>query len=259
MKLAAQFYTLREFTKTREGLYDALRRVAEMGYAGVQLSAVGCMNGENPEVSAADARAMLDEFGLVCCATHRPWEALRDRTEEELEFHRTLGCSYTAIGGVFGDASKGPGAFPRWIEQARPTIEALQAGGVRFGYHNHAHEFVFDSSIGKPAYEAFVDADWMQLEVDVYWVAHAGADPAALLSRVPGRIDMIHAKDREVVEDIGPVMAPVGEGLLNWDALLDACRTGGTEWLIVEQDECRRDPFDCLRSSYGFLTAKLGG
>ena len=40
--------------------------------------------------------------------------------------------------------------------------------------------------------------------------------------------------------------AEVGEGNLEWPAILDACREAGVEWYIVEQDTCQRDPFESL-------------
>jgi sugar phosphate isomerase/epimerase len=46
----------------------------------------------------------------------------------------------------------------------------------------------------------------------------------------------------------------VGEGNLPWDTILPACERAGVEWYAVEQDICRRDPFDCLRSSFTFLS-----
>ena len=50
-----------------------------------------------------------------------------------------------------------------------------------------------------------------------------------------------------------PVMAPIGEGNLDWDELLPALDKSGTRWIAVEQDQCYRDPFDCLKSSFEFL------
>jgi sugar phosphate isomerase/epimerase len=44
-------------------------------------------------------------------------------------------------------------------------------------------------------------------------------------------------------------MAEIGEGNLDWADVLAACRDAGVEWLIVEQDECRRDPFESLAIS----------
>src|SRR5688572_30489471 len=98
MRLAAQMYTLRDVTTTAVGLEDALAMLHGIGYEGVQLSAVGCMNGDAPEVDAARAREMLDAHGLVCCATHRPMTRLIENLDEEIAFHRTLGCDYVAIG-----------------------------------------------------------------------------------------------------------------------------------------------------------------
>ncbi|MGV3613825.1 MAG: sugar phosphate isomerase/epimerase family protein [Fimbriimonas sp.] len=255
MRLAAQMYTLRDVTKTAAEFEDALAMLHGIGYEGVQLSAVGCMNGDDPEVDAARAREMLDAHGLVACATHRPMPRLIQNLDEEIAFHRTLGCDYVAIGGIGWDYGQTPDAYARFLADARPVIEGLAAAGIRFGFHNHSHEFIRNPETGRPCYDLLIEADEaLKLEIDTYWVAHAGADPAALLRRCAGRIEVIHAKDREVVAEEGPVMAPVGEGLLDWDAILAACREGGTEWIVVEQDVCRRDPFECLDASFRFLS-----
>jgi len=63
---------------------------------------------------------------------------------------------------------------------------------------------------------------------------------------------VIHVKDKAMLGS-EPIMAPVGEGNLDWARLLPACVAAEAQWLTVEQDECRQDPFDCLRSSLEFL------
>ncbi len=253
MRCAAQLYTLREFTGTSDGFRGVLRRCAEIGYEGVQLSAVGCMSGGLPSVDAALARNWLDEFGLSCCATHRPWPRLVEALDEEVEFHRTLGCGYLATGSIQGDFGDRPDSYRRYLQAAEPIAAKLREQGIRFGYHNHSHEFARDPATGRVCFESLLDAPWLQLELDTYWVAHAGACPSSLMRRAQGRIAAVHLKDMEVVLGEGPVMAPVGEGNLDWPDILDACREGGTEWLIVEQDVCRRDPYDCLASSLRHL------
>jgi sugar phosphate isomerase/epimerase len=258
MRLAAQMYTLRDHTKTAAEFEDALVMLHGIGYEGVQLSAVGCMNDEEPEVSAARAKELLDDNGLVCCATHRPIKRLLSELDEEIEFHQTLGCDYIAIGGLGWEYGEGPDDYRRWLDDFLPVVHRLNEVGIRFGYHNHAYEFIRNPETGRPLYDLLIDADpALKLEIDTYWVADAGLDPVGLLRRCAGRIEVIHAKDREVVPKDGPVMAPVGEGLLDWDGILAACRDGGTEWVVVEQDVCRRDPFECLASSYGFLAGRL--
>lgn len=256
-KLAVQMYTLRDFTKSAKDFAQSLEKVSAMGYPAVQLSAIGCMNGDEPEVSAAEARSMLDDNGLKCIATHRSWDALASATEEEIDFHKTLGCDYVAIGSLPGEyRDQGEDGFRKFLVDFRPVAEKLKENGLMFGYHNHSHEFIRTGNGRQTLYDIFIDegGDLFNMEVDVYWVAHAGANPQRIIERCRGRVSVIHFKDKEVVAD-GPIMAAIGEGNLDWDNLIPACETAGVEWYAIEQDTCPRDPFDCLKSSYDFLTA----
>jgi sugar phosphate isomerase/epimerase len=50
--------------------------------------------------------------------------------------------------------------------------------------------------------------------------------------------------------------AEIGEGNLNWPAILQAAREAGVQWYCIEQDECyERDPFDSLKLSLDNLRA----
>ena len=45
-------------------------------------------------------------------------------------------------------------------------------------------------------------------------------------------------------------MAEIGEGNMNWVAILAAADEAGVEWYLVEQDDCyERDPFESLAIS----------
>jgi sugar phosphate isomerase/epimerase len=56
---------------------------------------------------------------------------------------------------------------------------------------------------------------------------------------------MMVTKEREVR------MAEIGEGNLNWPAILGAAAAAGVEWYLVEQDQCYdRTPFESLAISY---------
>ncbi|CAN5681727.1 sugar phosphate isomerase/epimerase [soil metagenome] len=253
-RLAVQMYTLRDLVKTREGFETALEIIHGIGYAGVQLSAVGCMDGNDPEVTPELARELLDTNGLTCVATHRPLDRLTDRIEEEIAFHRTLGCEYVGIGGWFQDKAN-PDSWRTLFNRLSPVLDHLAEADLTFLYHNHAHEWIKNPEDGRAFIEQFVDDSRIGILVDTYWVQHTGLDPVAFLQRLKGRVPVVHLKDKEVYSD-GPDFAPVGEGNLDWEAILAACRDAGTEWYVVEQDTCRRDPFDCLASSYEYLAGR---
>jgi len=256
-KLAVQMYTVRDSTGTAAGFADALARIRAIGYPAVQLSAVGAMGGDAPAVSAGLARRMLDDNGLKCIATHRNWDVLAQETEREIAFHHTLGCDFAAIGGLPVPYSEaGAAGYSSFARDAAPVIARLKAANIRFGYHNHAHEFERAAEgSARTRLDILIEEGGpdLCLELDLYWVGHAGANPERLVERTAGRVPVIHVKDKEVA-DGRPVMAPVGEGNLDWPALLPVCAAAGVEWYAVEQDVCRRDPFDCLRSSFRFLS-----
>jgi sugar phosphate isomerase/epimerase len=262
-KLAVQMYTVRDHTKTEADLARTLDKIRDIGYPAVQLSAVGAMAGDSPEVDAARARRLLDERGLKCVATHRGWDDLANATEREIEFHRTLGCDFTAIGGIPGPyKERGAEGYAAFVRDAAPVIARLKAAGVRFGYHNHAFEFEragYRDGKATTLFDTFIDEDGPDfcLELDLYWIAHAGANPERVVERCRGRAPVIHVKDKEMAGN-EPVMAPIGEGNLDWERLIPACAAAGVEWYAVEQDTCRRDPFDCLRSSFEFLSRMRG-
>jgi sugar phosphate isomerase/epimerase len=255
-------YTVRDFTKTASDLAQTLAKIQEIGYPAVQLSAVNAMAGDAPEVSAEQARRMLDDHGLKCVATHRSWEGLAQHTDQEIEFHRTLDCDFTAIGGIPSPyREQGAAGYEAFVKDAAPVIARLKEAGIRFGYHNHAFEFEragFKDGDPVTRFDTFIERggpDFL-LELDLYWVDHAGVNPERIVERCRGRMPVIHIKDKEMAGN-DPVMAPIGEGNLDWDHLLAACQASGVEWYAVEQDTCRRDPFDCLKSSFEFLSRKL--
>ncbi len=255
-KIAVQMYTVRDHTKTAKDLSQTLKKISDIGYPAVQFSAVGAMNGESPEVSAVEAKKMLDDNGLKCVATHRPWPALMNETDSEIEFHKTLDCDFAAIGGIPGDYERSADGYRTFLKDARPVIAKLKEAGIKFGHHNHSHEFARVKRHGMTLEDILIDEGGpdLMMELDLYWVQNAGVNPIRIVERCHGRLPFIHLKDKEVDATDGPVMAPIGEGNLDWAHIIPACEEAGVEWYGIEQDTCRRDPFDCLKSSFDFLT-----
>jgi sugar phosphate isomerase/epimerase len=239
--LAAQMYTLREFTKTPAQIVQSLRRVKKIGYDAVQLSALG-------KIDPKELAAILKDEGLICCATHVALERMRDYSAQVIEEHHVWGCKYTAVGGYFPKSA----TKEDWTLYARAYSDIARkfdGSGLRIGYHNHSHELVRydDQTALQILMETFSPAIW--LEIDTYWIQHGGADPALWIAKAAGRIPCVHLKDMAIQLDRTQLMAEVGEGNLNWPAILPACRKAGVQWFIVEQDICQRDPFQSLEIS----------
>ena len=239
--IAAQLYTLREFTKTPGDIAQTLKKVKEMGYQAVQTSALG-------PIDPKELKKIVDDLGLAICATHVAYERLRDDTAAVAAEHILWGCKYPAIGGLPGSYRNAEG-FHKFAKEASEVARKLKTYGLTFGYHNHSFELEkFGDKTGLRILYDESDPEVFTSEIDTYWVQHGGGDPAAWIRSLKGRAHIVHFKDM-TMKGSTQLMAEVGEGNLNWPAILDACKEAGVRWYIVEQDTCQRSPFESLAIS----------
>ncbi|MCI3920731.1 sugar phosphate isomerase/epimerase [Paenibacillus sp. TRM 82003] len=239
--IGVQPYTIREaLAKDYEG---ALTRVADIGYKGVEL-------GPPPEgMPIEEQKRLLDRLGLYVVGCHAGFDTLDfdvDRLADYLE--RVGGGRYAAISLKFASKEDVLAKAKRMNELG----EQFRRRGVTFLYHNHDWEFeTFDGAYALDLLLEHTDPELVQTELDTYWILRGGEDPAAYLSKLKGRAPLLHLKDMEAGEE--RFFAEVGEGVLDFRAIASVAADIGVEWMVVEQDACRRDPFDCLRTSYDNL------
>jgi sugar phosphate isomerase/epimerase len=247
--IAAQLYTVRDFWSTPEEAERTLRRVRDIGYRSVELAAI-------TPFTPQQLKAKLDEVGLVACSSHTGFERMQFDLDSVIADHRLWGCEHVGIPSMPARYREGgEQGFRQFAHDASAIGRKLEDAGFNLGYHNHSFEFVrFGKRTGLDIIYDESDAGALKAQIDTYWVQHGGGDVAAWVRRVKGRMPVVHLKDM-VIADGGQVFAEVGEGNLNWPAIMDACREAGVRWYVVEQDRTRRDPFESLALSYSNLRA----
>ena len=92
MKTGAQLYTVRLFTQTVPDFQETMRRVAEIGYRTVQLSAIG--GAVTPQI----ARETADETGLEIVLTHSDLKMCIRDSGRRYRLCGTAGCPGTEGG-----------------------------------------------------------------------------------------------------------------------------------------------------------------
>ena len=239
-RIGVTLYTLRDFVKTPADIAATLKRVREMGYENIQLSALG-------PIDPGELATMIHGEGLHVCATHVSFERLQTELDAVLEEHRLWGCVNLAIGSM-PQSYRTPDGYSRFAVDASVVAKKITAAGMTFSYHNHHGEL---ERVG--AYRGLEvlirESDpALGFEIDVYWIQYGGGDPAEWIRKVRDRCPIIHFKDLSVVEG-KQVMAEVGEGNLNWAAIVAACKASHAKWYVVEQDTCAGDPFDSIAIS----------
>jgi sugar phosphate isomerase/epimerase len=247
--LAAQLYTIRDFTQTAADFAASLKKISGIGYTAVQVSAIG-------PIPHQQVKTILDDLNLTICNTHISYDRLWHHLDSVIEQHHLWNCKHVAIGSMPAQYREaGEAGFKRFAEEANKVGEKLRQANLTFSYHNHSFEFVrFGQRTGLDIIYEASDPRYLQAELDTYWVQHGGSDPAAWIRKLKQRMPVVHLKDM-VIDDNKQTMAEVGEGNLNWPAILAACREAEVEWYAVEQDICQRNPFESLAISYKNLKA----
>ncbi len=235
--VAMQMYTLRDLTK--EDYAGTLRKVAEIGYPAVQVSGFG---NSTPE----EIRKVMDDLDLGSAGTHLGYGMFLDEFEKVVEITKTLRASFAIVPSLPKEVRETQDGWLRLADQFADWAARLKDEGLGFAYHNHAFEFetTFD---GRYAYDLLFKegATDVEAEIDTYWVQYGGADPVAYLKKYAGRISIVHFKD--MGEGPDKPMVPVGEGVLDWPAIIEASKAGGSEWFAIEQD--RTEPLEPLEAA----------
>jgi sugar phosphate isomerase/epimerase len=244
--IAVQLYTIRALLQDPSRLGGVLGRLREIGYRSVEVAGLG------PKT--------LDRFGeelrgagLTACAAHVDLDRLSRDLDTVIAECRDWGCEYAVVPSL-PETYRSEDGYRRFAEEAREHSERMKPAGLRLAYHNHAHELErFGDRTGLEIMFAAASAGSLDGEVDTYWLQFGGASPAAWIRRLKGRVPLVHLKDM-AVDHGNPVDAEIGEGNLDWMDILGACRDAGTSWLVVEQDNPRREPLESVAISYANLT-----
>jgi sugar phosphate isomerase/epimerase len=229
---------------------ETFKKVAEIGYSNVQVSGIG------GEVDPKDVARIAQDNGLEISCTHIGFNRFLEDIDGVIEQHQLWNCKHPAIGGLGAEYHCAEGV-KRFIDELRPVAAKLAEAGMDFSYHNHSHELV---KYGDRTWLAMLyeDApgDVVKAEIDTYWITHGGGDPAAWITKCAGRQPLMHLKDMCITEQREQRFAEIGEGNLNWSAIMAAAEQSGVEYALVEQDRTYdRDPFESLAISYRNLKA----
>ena len=252
MKIGAQLFTTRAFCKDLTSFAETLKKVADIGYTTVQVSGT-C------EFEADWLKQQLDQNGLRCVLTHTAPQKLQEQLAKVCADHKIFGCRCVGLGGyplMDGDPAV---EYAKFVDIYKPIARELKKQGLYFMYHNHDREFfrLNGKTIMHHMAEDFAP-DEMGFTLDTFWVQAGGANPVDYIRELKGRLPCIHLKDFAYGRGDGfkVNMAAVGEGNINFEAVINAAADAGTEYLLVEQDDCHgEDPFDCLKRSYNNLRA----
>ncbi|MDY0955326.1 sugar phosphate isomerase/epimerase [Stenotrophomonas rhizophila] len=246
--IAVQMYSLRN----AGSLDQQLKIVHDAGVGAVET--VGTQG-----VSAPELKQLLDRYAIKAISSHVPLAELRKDLPSVVAFNRSIGNTTLVV--PYLDAKDRPTDAASWTalgQELGRISKQVRAEGMRLAYHNHDFELVdFNGRTGLELLFAAAGPD-LQTELDLAWVARAGYDPAVMLGKFRGRLFAVHAKDnapKGQAEDEGG-FAAIGQGVLDWNAILPAAAGAGVQWYIIEHDQ-PRDPAKVIKTGGDYLRDHL--
>ncbi|HEX9086528.1 MAG TPA: sugar phosphate isomerase/epimerase [Arthrobacter sp.] len=264
---------------TELGAFETLRKVSAIGYNAVEISQIP-MTPENVAELDRSRRELGVDIAALSVAMETPKgmpaDSLKDHFDKIVGDAQRLDTRLLRIGMLPFPAMKSINAVVDFAKQANEYAERLQEQGIGLYYHNHHIEFAkFD---GRYMLDVIAEnSPAMGMEIDVHWVQRGGLDPVRTLEKYAGRTAMVHLKDYRIGQmpeaafgmlqtgDFPGFMAEfrnvvqfaeVGEGNLDFPAIIPAAEAAGAQYMLVEQDELYgRTVWDALQTSYDNLTA----
>lgn len=258
-EVGLQLYSIRQLIGGPEqmasNLPALLDSLSAMGYT--QVETANFSDGKFYGMAPADFRKACEAHGLKPLSSHTS----RKLTEEEIknrDFTAGLAWYADAIA-AHKEAGMEYIVFPyarfntldeidAYCDYFNRIGEMAAKAGVKFGYHNHAHEFqTVEDQVILDRMLQNTDPAKVFFQLDVYWSMMGRASAVDYFKKYPGRFKMIHVKDK----------LEVGQsGMVGFDAIFNNAETAGVENIVVEAEgSSYGDLLRTMRESIDYLLA----
>jgi sugar phosphate isomerase/epimerase len=268
--LGFQLYTLRQvFDKNPEELFEKLARA---GYREVEVLRNG-FEQMVPLLSKAGLEPTSGHFDTALVTGN--WDKWKQRAgyvppPEGYDWNKAVaqahgaGLKFMVIPFLLPAERGSLDEYRQFADRLNRAGESCRAAGMRLCYHHHSFEF--KPQEGSRPFDVLIerlDPKLVGIEADVFWASVGGEDPAALLSKLKGRVPLIHLKDKaaatptefDELKVARSAFKEIGTGVLDIPAILRAAAASGVEHYYVEQDWSPGDPTASLLRSFANLEA----
>ncbi|MBE5839537.1 sugar phosphate isomerase/epimerase family protein [Butyrivibrio sp.] len=240
-----------------ESALSTLRAIKSAGYDGIELN--DFMIGPTPFIvrlltkfagmptgngGKLDWKKLISESGLIVISLHSYLNSIEENPEAVAKEALSFGTDTVVITGMYRFDYGNFAEVKKLAERLNMAGKALLPYGVKLLYHNHNIELQKVSE-DKTAYDVIIentDPQYVNFELDTYWIADGGADVTALIYKLSDRMVMWHINDRGCRKK-GPFITPIlkedaaelGTGNMALGTILENVRaTSKVEAIVLE-------------------------
>jgi sugar phosphate isomerase/epimerase len=254
--IGIQLYSLRDDIGNL-GIQKVVEVVAKIGYDHVEAASYndGTLYGLSPQ----EFRKLLDDNGLKLTSSHLvralsdDYDADMKWWQKAIEAHATLGAKYLVMPWAPLEGEHATlDNIKRYGEYFSSIGQFAATANIRFGYHNHSHEFktkIDIDGVETPVYDLLIENSSPQhvlFQNDVYWTQVGGYNPVDYMNKYPDRIKLLHIKDEKTIGK---------SGKMDFKSIFEAAHANGIKdwWVEIEQYDV--DAQTDSKNSYDFLNS----
>ncbi len=250
-EIALQLYSLRDdIGKDYAGV---IKKVGEMGFTAVE--AANYNDGKFYGRTPAEFKADVEAAGLKVLSSHTGKQltekelASKDFTEamkwwdQCIAAHKAAGMTYIVT--PWMEVPKTLKDLQTYCEYYNEIGKKCKENGLKYGYHNHAHEFQKVEDVVMYDYMLEnTNPEYVFFEMDVYWVVRGAASPVDYFNKYKNRFSLLHIKDNK---ELGQ------SGMVGFDAIFKNTDAAGTKYLVVEVEKYNFTPEESVKKSLEYL------
>ena len=234
--LGLQMYSLRFYSPSNA--VAKLDKARELGFRTIE-------GGAPNRMPAEEYLKLLEQRGLKLVSTGGDYATLKRDPDSVVAQAKRLGAKYVMCSWIPHPKNQFSEKEVREaVEVFNKAGEKLRAVGITFTYHCHGYEFqphqegtLFDLLVKE------TKPEWVGFEIDVFWAAQGGADPARLIQKHGSRFKLMHVKDLRkgaAINSTGGApdedSVAVGQGSIDWVAVMKAAQNAGIEHYFIEDE-----------------------
>lgn len=260
--IAIQLYSVRDRIGSyvnQTGKYDTdysgiLKELSQMGYTAIE--AAGYNEGKFYNRTPQEFKKDVEAAGLKVLSSHctKPLSAGElasgDFTESlawwdiAIKAHKEAGMTYIVTPWL--DVPQTVKDLKTYCDYYNEIGKRCKANGLKYGYHNHAHEFqkVEDQVVMMDYMIENTNPEYVFIEMDVYWVVMGQNSPVDYFNKYPGRFTVLHIKDHR---EIGQ------SGMVGFDAIFKNAETAGVKHIVVEVEKYSTTIEESIQTSLDYL------
>ena len=220
---------------------DTLVRLKNMGYQDFESYGYDAIKELYYGYSPSDFKAILDDLELSTSSGHYGVNNLMEAGNDVIK-HYVDSCIKGAMAledpyivfPMLDQKYHNEEGYKLLVKRLNQMGKQISDAGLGFAYHNFGYDFnEYGGRSGMDWVIEETDPDYVKLEVDFYWVMHAGKiSPKDLINKAKGRFRLWHIKDmhkqsRDYTE--------LGNGSIDYTIVLPDAMDSGLEYFYIEQ------------------------